>query len=171
MSYLYEVHLHTTAASACAKSAGSEYISFYKNLGYDGIIVTDHFFNGNCCVPKNLPWEERVDIFCSETDRDSKCFSRGNAGLTATNIWSTDLTKSGSKTTLTCWDGIISPTTSGLGQTAGSSCRRTRSASGAICPRSTSTLTSATPLRWQTPEIRMNRTAWRTATPWNTTSP
>lgn len=65
MSYLYEVHLHTTAASACARSAGSEYISFYKNLGYDGIIVTDHFFNGNCCVPKNLPWEERVDIFCS----------------------------------------------------------------------------------------------------------
>ncbi len=65
MSYIYETHLHTTAASACAKSAGSEYISFYKNLGYDGIIVTDHFFNGNCCVPENLPWEERVDIFCS----------------------------------------------------------------------------------------------------------
>ncbi|MDE5698289.1 MAG: hypothetical protein K2I96_12910, partial [Lachnospiraceae bacterium] len=65
MSYLYEVHLHTTGASACARSAGSEYISYYKNLGYDGIIVTDHFFNGNCCVPKNLPWEERVDIFCS----------------------------------------------------------------------------------------------------------
>ena len=66
MSYIYETHLHTTAASACARSAGSEYISFYKNLGYDGIIiVTDHFFNGNCCVPENLPWEERVDIFCS----------------------------------------------------------------------------------------------------------
>lgn len=65
MSYIYETHLHTTAASACAKSAGSEYISFYKGLGYDGIIVTDHFFNGNCRVPKNLPWEERVDIFCS----------------------------------------------------------------------------------------------------------
>lgn len=65
MPYIYETHLHTTAASACAKSAGSEYISFYKSLGFDGIIVTDHFFNGNCCVPKNLPWEERVDIFCS----------------------------------------------------------------------------------------------------------
>lgn len=65
MSYLYEVHLHTTAASACARSTGAEYIPYYKNLGYDGIIVTDHFFNGNCCVPKDLPWEERVDIFCS----------------------------------------------------------------------------------------------------------
>ena len=41
MSYLYEVHLHTTAASACARSTGAEYIPYYKNLGYDGIIVTD----------------------------------------------------------------------------------------------------------------------------------
>ena len=51
MSYLYETHLHTTAASACAKSTGSEYISFYKELGFDGIIVTDHFFNGTSAVP------------------------------------------------------------------------------------------------------------------------
>jgi hypothetical protein len=43
---------------------GSEYISFYKNLGYDGVIITDHFFNGNCAVPKDLPWKERVEFFC-----------------------------------------------------------------------------------------------------------
>lgn len=64
MAYLYETHLHTTAASACAKSAGAEYISFYKELGYTGIIITDHFFNGHCSIPQNLPWEERVDLFC-----------------------------------------------------------------------------------------------------------
>jgi hypothetical protein len=64
MSYLYETHLHTKTASACGKSAGGEYISFYKDLGYDGIIVTDHFFNGNCAVAKNLPWNERVELFC-----------------------------------------------------------------------------------------------------------
>ena len=62
--YLYETHLHTTAASACARSSGAEYISFYKSLGYAGIIVTDHFFNGNCSIPDNLPWEERVNLFC-----------------------------------------------------------------------------------------------------------
>jgi hypothetical protein len=64
MSFLYETHLHTASASACAKSRGAEYISYYKGLGYDGIIVTDHFFNGNCSVPKNLPWDERVELFC-----------------------------------------------------------------------------------------------------------
>lgn len=64
MPYLYETHLHTNAASKCAKSAGADYIPFYKDLGYDGIIVTDHFFNGNSCIPQNLPWEERIDLFC-----------------------------------------------------------------------------------------------------------
>lgn len=62
--YLYETHLHTNAASACARSAGAAYISYYKGLGYDGIIVTDHFFNGNSCIPENLPWRERIDLFC-----------------------------------------------------------------------------------------------------------
>ena len=100
MSYIYETHLHTTAASACARSAGSEYISFYKNLGYDGIIVTDHFFNGNCCVPENLPWEERVDIFCSGYE-DAKAEGDRNAVLTAMNFSFTDSINTGSKATLT----------------------------------------------------------------------
>jgi len=62
--YTYETHLHTSTASACGKSKGFEYVSLYKELGYAGIIVTDHFFNGNCGVPKDLPWEERVSLFC-----------------------------------------------------------------------------------------------------------
>lgn len=64
MSYLYETHLHTVQASACGKSKGADYISFYKEKGYTGIIVTDHFFNGNTCVPAHLSWEERVHLFC-----------------------------------------------------------------------------------------------------------
>lgn len=64
MSYLYETHLHTVQASACGKSKGADYISFYKEKGYHGIIVTDHFFNGNTCVPAHLSWEERVNLFC-----------------------------------------------------------------------------------------------------------
>lgn len=64
MPYIYETHLHTATASKCAVSTGDEYIAFYKNLGFSGVFITDHFFNGNSCVPKNLPWEERIDIFC-----------------------------------------------------------------------------------------------------------
>ncbi|MDR2784055.1 MAG: PHP domain-containing protein [Treponema sp.] len=64
MRYLYETHLHTSQASACAVSRGAEYIRAYKALGYTGIIVTDHFYNGNSRVRKNVPWREWVSCFC-----------------------------------------------------------------------------------------------------------
>ncbi len=63
--YIYETHLHTCEASACGKVTGSDYIEYMKNKGYQGIIVTDHFFNGNSCVPKDLPWKERVAWYAS----------------------------------------------------------------------------------------------------------
>lgn len=62
--YRYETHLHTSEASGCAVKSAAEQVQTYKELGYTGIIVTDHFFNGNSCVPKDLPWEERIDLFC-----------------------------------------------------------------------------------------------------------
>ncbi len=64
MLFNYETHLHTSEASGCAVSTGAEMADAHKAAGYDGIIVTDHFFNGNSAVPKDLPWEERIDLFC-----------------------------------------------------------------------------------------------------------
>lgn len=62
--YRYETHLHTREASACAINSAVEQVRRYKEAGYDGIIVTDHFFNGNTSIPEDLPWEERVDLLC-----------------------------------------------------------------------------------------------------------
>lgn len=62
--YKYETHLHTIEASACSVRSATEHVRVYKEAGYAGIIVTDHFFNGNTCVPRNLPWKERIDLFC-----------------------------------------------------------------------------------------------------------
>lgn len=64
MAYLYETHLHTVEASKCAVSSGADYIAGYKEKGYAGIIVTDHFYNANCSIPVDLPWEEWVNRFC-----------------------------------------------------------------------------------------------------------
>ena len=61
--YLYETHLHTTEGSACSLFSAKEQVRYYKELGYSGIIVTDHFFNGNTAIPRNLPWEERINLF------------------------------------------------------------------------------------------------------------
>ena len=62
--YKYETHLHTGQASACASASGSYQAKAYKKAGYTGIIITDHFFRGNTCIPRSLPWEKRVELFC-----------------------------------------------------------------------------------------------------------
>ncbi len=64
MSFLYETHLHTSVSSACASSRGYEYVRRYMDLGYSGIFVTDHFYNGNTAVPHSLPWKDWVNRFC-----------------------------------------------------------------------------------------------------------
>ena len=63
--YIYETHMHTSQGSACGRSPGRDYIQKYIDAGYAGIIVTDHFFRGNCAVDRRLPWPEFVKRFCS----------------------------------------------------------------------------------------------------------
>ena len=65
MPYRYETHMHTCQGSACGVSTGAEQARFYKEQGYAGIFVTDHFTGGNTAVPRSLPWRERVEWFCS----------------------------------------------------------------------------------------------------------
>jgi hypothetical protein len=64
MPYLYETHLHTSQGSSCGRSRGREYVQKYLDLGYTGIIITDHFFNGNTAADRNLPWKKWVERFC-----------------------------------------------------------------------------------------------------------
>lgn len=41
--YKYELHLHTSETSRCGKVSGAEAVKIYKEKGYDGIVVTDHY--------------------------------------------------------------------------------------------------------------------------------
>lgn len=64
MPYLYETHLHTSEGSACGEITGPDYIDYMIGKGYKGIVVTDHFFTGNCAVDRSLPWAEKVRLYC-----------------------------------------------------------------------------------------------------------
>lgn len=64
-AYLYETHLHTLEASACAQVPAAELVHLYKAAGYTGIVITDHFYWGNTAVDRSLPWEQWVNTFCS----------------------------------------------------------------------------------------------------------
>lgn len=60
---LYEVHSHTSQASKCGRLSGGDVARLCKKNGLTGVIITDHFFNGNCAISPELPWKERVDAF------------------------------------------------------------------------------------------------------------
>lgn len=62
--YRYDLHTHTSEASKCGLVSSKELVHFYKRIGYTGICITDHFFNGNTAVPKDLPWDIRVELLC-----------------------------------------------------------------------------------------------------------
>lgn len=62
-TYKYDTHVHTKEGSACADISGSKQARLYKELGYEGIIITDHFYNGNTAVSRKLPWEQWVNGF------------------------------------------------------------------------------------------------------------
>lgn len=65
MSYLYETHLHTDEGSDCGRTPAREYIPYYLDQGYRGIVVTDHFYGNTSYMPdRNAPWKEQVDRYC-----------------------------------------------------------------------------------------------------------
>lgn len=63
-NFLYETHLHTKEGSACSRNTAEELVRAYKAAGYTGIMVTDHFFRGNCAIDRNMPWEDWVEAYC-----------------------------------------------------------------------------------------------------------
>lgn len=71
--YKYETHVHTSETSACASATGAAQAKFYKSKGYRGIIVTDHFFNGNSTIHPELSWKEKVELFCRGYENAKKC--------------------------------------------------------------------------------------------------
>ena len=64
MLYRYETHCHTKEVSRCSRLSSTALVTLYRKLGYTGIVITDHFFNGNTTVPrKGMAWEDRVEMF------------------------------------------------------------------------------------------------------------
>lgn len=62
--FLYETHMHTREASLCSGASGREMARVYAAAGYTGIIITNHFFYGNTCVDRSLPWSDWVEGYC-----------------------------------------------------------------------------------------------------------
>ncbi len=61
-TYRYELHCHTSEGSGCSRISAKEMVDYYLELGYDGIVITDHF-TGQTTVPKFYGWTDRISFF------------------------------------------------------------------------------------------------------------
>lgn len=61
--FLYDTHLHTSETSKCGKSTAREMVRAYKEAGYTGFVITNHFYHGNTAVDRNLGWKEFVQPY------------------------------------------------------------------------------------------------------------
>ena len=44
--FRYETHTHTAEVSRCSRISAVELVRVYKDLGFSGVCITDHFLNG-----------------------------------------------------------------------------------------------------------------------------
>lgn len=71
--YKYETHLHTAPVSHCAKAGVEETLEFYKEMGYDGVFITNHFLDGNMNRDyKDAPYKEAIEFYFSDYEKALK---------------------------------------------------------------------------------------------------
>lgn len=62
--FFYELHSHTNAASLCSLVEAEDFVKFYIEKGFSGMVITDHFYHGNTSIDRQLPWDMFIDEFC-----------------------------------------------------------------------------------------------------------
>ena len=71
--YKYETHCHTSPVSKCGKASVKDTVAFYKEFGYDGIFITNHFLDGNINPEARvLPYRDQIDYYFSDYEEAVK---------------------------------------------------------------------------------------------------
>lgn len=63
--YQIELHAHTCPVSGCSQVTPKDMVDTYKSLGYDGVVITNHFMYQHNRVTK----EEYVDFFIRDYEQ------------------------------------------------------------------------------------------------------
>jgi len=61
--YHYETHLHTQPASGCARWCAAEAVKYFKDAGYAGIFITNHFLDDDIPELRALPYEVQINLY------------------------------------------------------------------------------------------------------------
>ena len=64
MKYLYETHFHTAEVSPCGQVRAKDGIEAYKNAGYSGVLITDHFASSYLENKyKGETWRDKINYY------------------------------------------------------------------------------------------------------------
>lgn len=58
--YTYELHSHTSEVSGCAEVSAAESYRMHESAGYDGIVITDHFYTDALNDRYGPVWADRA---------------------------------------------------------------------------------------------------------------
>ena len=73
MKYRYETHCHTAPVSKCGKASVEDTVAFYKDMGYDGLFITNHFLDGNINPEaRKLSYPEQIDYYFSDYEKGTE---------------------------------------------------------------------------------------------------
>lgn len=61
--YLFDCHTHTSEVSSCSAMSAEATVKAYRSLGYDGIVITDHFKDEVFQRMPGATWADKVDSF------------------------------------------------------------------------------------------------------------
>lgn len=75
MKYKYELHCHTGCVSRCGRVEPEEIVKLYKEKGYSGIVVTDHY-SPMTFIPNHNP-HKQIDFYLSGYRRMKKAAGDG----------------------------------------------------------------------------------------------
>jgi predicted metal-dependent phosphoesterase TrpH len=62
-NFTIDLHVHTSNVSSCGRLEASELAGLYRSHGYDGIVITDHYYDGFFEPLTRLSWNEKIDRF------------------------------------------------------------------------------------------------------------
>ena len=64
-TFKYDTHVHTSETSPCGKIAAADLVRLYKDAGYHGVVITDHYYEDFFSHKFFKKWNEKVDTFLS----------------------------------------------------------------------------------------------------------
>ncbi|ACL70750.1 PHP domain-containing protein [Halothermothrix orenii] len=69
-----DMHVHTAETSRCGKVRAEQMVELYKEAGYNGVVITDHYKRGFFDNIESLGWEEQIKRYLTGY---STAFNRG----------------------------------------------------------------------------------------------